>query len=300
MCAPETFFALCPPMREYVQAVAFSPDGRSVYTGGLQFGIHVWDVHTGELLYTLDDYSAITSIAFSPDGHTFASGSGRLTVRVWDIRTREVLHTLTAQGSSISVWALSFSPDGEILATGGDDTIRLWDVRTGALLWKFEGHIRGVWSVEFAADGNTLASSSTSGMVLLWDFRLGTMWGDIKRTRVVGRTPRFSEPAPTAAVLMPAETALLPNYPNPFNPETWIPYQLMHPAEVTLEIYDLNGQTVRTLAVGHQPAGAYQSRERAAYWDGRNEMGETVANGVYYYTLSADNFTATRKMLVRK
>ena len=281
---------------EYVQAVAFSPDGRSVYTGSLHSGIHVWDVHTGELLYTLDDYSSITSVAFSPDGHTFASGSGRFTVRVWDIRTREVLHTLTA-----SVRALSFSPDGEILATGGDDTIRLWDVRTGALLWKFEGHIRGVWSVEFAADGNTLASLSTSGMVLLWDLRLGTMWGDVKRTRVVvGRTTRFSEPAPTSAVVMPAETALLPNYPNPFNPETWIPYELKKPAEVVLTIYGMNGQRVRMLEMGHQPAGEYRSRESAAYWDGRNQQGEAVANGVYFCTLTAGDFTATRKMLVSK
>ena len=280
---------------EYVQAVAFSPDGRTVFTGGLHSGIHVWEVHTGELLYTLDDYSSIATVAFSPDGHTFASGSSRFTVTVWDIRTRDVLHTLTAGARS-----LSFSPDGEILATGGDDTIRLWDVRTGALLWKFEGHVRGVWSVEFAADGNTLASLSTSGMVLLWDLRLGTMWGDIKRTRVVGRTPRFSEPAPTAAVLMPAETVLLPNYPNPFNPETWIPYQLAEPASITFTIYDMNGQAVRTLEVGRQPAGVYRSRNRAAYWDGRNQQDETVANGVYFYTLSADDLTSTRKMLLGK
>ena len=284
-----------------LEAVAFSPDGRSVFTGSLYSGIRVWDVHTGELLYTLDDHSSITSIAFSPDGNTFASGSSRLTVRVWDTRTREVLHTLTGRGSSSRVRALSFSSDGEILATGGDDTIRLWDVRTGALLWKFEGHTHSVYSVEFAADGNTLASWDVHGKLLLWDFRLGTMWGDVKRTRVVvGRTTRFSEPAPTSVVLMPAQTALLPNYPNPFNPETWIPYQLKRPADVTLAIYDLNGQNVRTLAPGYQSAGVYRSRERAAYWDGRNQQGETVANGVYFYTLSADDLTSTRKMLLGK
>ncbi len=291
---------------DYLEGVAFSPDGRSVFTGGWHSGIHVWDVHTGKLLHTLDggaaEPSPVTAIAFSPDGTRFASGSSDLTVRVWDVRTREVLHTLTGYGISSGVRGLSFSPDGKILAIGGhgDDTIRLWDVRTGALLWKFEGHTDTIYSIEFASDGNSLASASYDGTILLWDLRLATTWGDIKRIRVVGRTRRFAEPASIAAVVIPAETALLPNYPNPFNPETWIPYQLMHPAEVTLEIYDLNGQTVRTLAVGHQPAGVYRSRERAAYWDGRNEMGETVANGVYYYTLSADNFTATRKMLVRK
>ena len=98
----------------------------------------------------------------------------------------------------------------------------------------------------------------------------------------------------------PKETALLPNYPNPFNPETWLPYQLAQPADVTLTIYTANGAVVRTLALGHQPAGMYQSRARAAYWDGRNILGEPVASGVYFYTLTAGEFTATRKLLIRK
>ena len=102
------------------------------------------------------------------------------------------------------------------------------------------------------------------------------------------------------ASLIPEETALLRNYPNPFNPETWIPYQLAESAEVTLTIYDINGQLIRRLAVGHQAAGMYQSRSRAAYWDGRNQLGEPVASGLYFYTLTADEFTATRRMLILK
>jgi len=102
------------------------------------------------------------------------------------------------------------------------------------------------------------------------------------------------------AVLIPEETALLHNYPNPFNPETWIPYQLSEPAAVTLSIYAVDGKLVRTLALGHQPAGMYQNRNRAAYWDGRNTVGEPVASGVYFYTLTAGDFEATRKMVIRK
>ena len=86
-------------------------------------------------------------------------------------------------------------------------------------------------------------------------------------------------------LIIPKETALLANYPNPFNPETWIPYQLATPAEVKLTIYDMNGGIVRRLEVGHQAAGIYQSRSRAAYWDGRNARGESVASGLYFYTL---------------
>ena len=100
--------------------------------------------------------------------------------------------------------------------------------------------------------------------------------------------------------LIPKETALLVNYPNPFNPETWIPYQLAEPANVTLTLYAVDGTVVRTLALGHKAVGIYQNKSRAAYWDGRNKVGEPVASGVYFYTLTAGDFTATRKMLIRK
>ena len=102
------------------------------------------------------------------------------------------------------------------------------------------------------------------------------------------------------ALLFPKETALLANYPNPFNPETWIPYQLAHASDVQIGIYAINGTLVRTLDLGHQGAGIYQQRTRAAYWDGRNQLGEPVASGVYFYRLTAGDFTATRKMLIRK
>lgn len=103
-----------------------------------------------------------------------------------------------------------------------------------------------------------------------------------------------------ATLALPSETHLFANYPNPFNPETWIPYQLSESAEVTLHIYFMDGTLVRTLALGHRSAGKYHNKSRAAYWDGRNEQGEGVASGVYFYTLTAGEFTATRKMLIRK
>ena len=100
--------------------------------------------------------------------------------------------------------------------------------------------------------------------------------------------------------VIPDTTHLLANYPNPFNPETWIPYQLAKPAEVKVSIYSTDGKLIRTLVLGDLPAGVYQSRSRAAYWDGKNEVGETVASGVYFYTLETADFTATRKLLIRK
>ena len=99
---------------------------------------------------------------------------------------------------------------------------------------------------------------------------------------------------------VPQETALFPNYPNPSNPETWIPYQLSKPAKVTLTIYNMRGVVVRQLKLGQQQAGVYRSRSRAAYWDGRNEIGESVASDVYFYVLQAGKYTAIRRMLIRK
>ena len=96
------------------------------------------------------------------------------------------------------------------------------------------------------------------------------------------------------------KTLLFANYPNPFNPETWIPYQLAVPTEVVLTIHTTTGRIVRTLPLGHQAAGVYKIPNRAAHWDGKNHLGEPVTSGIYFYTLTAGDFTATRKMLIRK
>ena len=98
----------------------------------------------------------------------------------------------------------------------------------------------------------------------------------------------------------PKLTQLLQNFPNPFNPETWIPYQLEKSADVTLHIYDTTGAIVRTLDLGFKQEGFYMNRATAAYWDGRNNMGEQVASGVYFYSLNTPEFSATRKMLILK
>ena len=128
-----------------------------------------------------------------------------------------------------------------------------------------------------------------SGLGVSVSIGLGTVLGDTA-----------SPAAPARHPAVPVATGLHPNYPNPFNPETWIPYHLAKPTDVTLHIYATDGALIRTLALGYQPSGTYQSRHRAAYWDGRNEQGESVASGVYFYTLKAGDFTATRKMLIRK
>ena len=102
------------------------------------------------------------------------------------------------------------------------------------------------------------------------------------------------------AATHPTSTLLLANYPNPFNPETWIPYQLANPSDVQIIIYDTYGTVVRLLDFGYQPEGYYTTRSRAAHWDGRNAFGERVASGIYFYQFQADNISSLRKLLIVK
>ncbi len=156
-----------------------------------------------------------------------------------------------------------------------------------------------------AAVDNAAAAAPAARAQVRSHFTKAQLQEWLTEARASGRTSRTYQRGIAVveqllALFTPVETVLLANYPNPFNPETWIPYQLSKSAEVTLTIYAIDGQVVRTLALGHQTAGMYQSRSRAAYWDGRNAVGEPVASGLYFYTLTAGDFSATRKMLIRK
>ena len=103
-----------------------------------------------------------------------------------------------------------------------------------------------------------------------------------------------------ASSVIQYRTELLPNYPSPFNPETWIPYRLGEDGDVTLTVYDANGRAVRTFAIGYQDAGEYVSRDKAVHWDGRNNIGEPVAAGVYFFHLATANYSGARETSIIK
>ena len=281
-------------------SIVFSPNGDVLVSGSYDATIRLWDITTGEQLETLDGHTySITSVAVSPDGRTIASGSYDGTVLLWafpDVMVAtEIVGDVNGDGmvniQDIVLIASSFGESGGSDADlNGDGEVNIQDlVMVANAFGNAAGapHVHSLSAVQVEqwlslAKRGELQSIQTSAADLL------------SYQRGIQVLEQILES------LTPKTTALLANYPNPFNPETWIPYQLAAPAEVSLTIYAANGAVVRTLTLGHQPAGTYQSRSRAAYWDGRNELGESVASGVYFYTLTAGDFTATRKMLIRK
>ena len=171
----------------YINDIAFSPDGQTLASGSGDQTVRLWDVRTGQTRHIFQGHTDwITSVAFSPDGQTLASGSADHTVRLWDVSagvkagmadvgkadTGQVRHIL--RGHRHWIWSIAFSPDGQTLASGSiDHTVRLWDVRTGYIRHILQGYTRAALSLAFSPDGETLASGSDDQMIQLWDVRTG-------------------------------------------------------------------------------------------------------------------------------
>ena len=168
----------------WVNSVAFAPDGKTLASGSYDNAIKLWGARSGALLRTLEGHKrGIVSVAFAPDGNTLASGGWDYTIKTWDARSSELQLSIDARGPDHErkghtdwVSSVAFAPDGKTLASGsGDDTIKLWDARSGEILRTLEGHTSGVRSVAFAPDGITLASGSRDSTIELWDVRSGAL-----------------------------------------------------------------------------------------------------------------------------
>ena len=270
-------------------SVSYSPDGRTLAVGTMDGAVQLWDLENREITAALEETdpwdlpSAVSAVSFSPGGNTLASGAFDGTAKIWDVEAESVIRTFR---HSSEVSSVAFSADGRFLASGAwGGTVTLWDVLYGEKVDAF-GHSSGVNSVAFSPDGDTLVSGTNAGTIEMWNLEVPASVKPLsKRLAVLGSIKR---------------TALLQNYPNPFNPETWIPYHLSNDADVTLTIYDTKSTLVRRLDLGHQPAGYYTDRSRAAHWDGRNQSGETVASGVYFYQLRSGDYESLRRMVIVK
>ena len=284
-----------------VLSLAFHPNGETLASASADDTIRLWHPNTGAHKATLPGYTSSSggkSIAFSPNGQILASrgASGNdkhiffyrlLTVDVTGngkVNVNDLVEVARNYGKTVGGGAnrkADVNGDGKVDVDDILAVIKAVDAAAAPALAHEDIETRELQAADvrqWIRDAKA-ANADPAGIAAL--------------ERLLTSLNRRNLP-------VPKETVLLANYPNPFNPETWIPYQLSEAAAVTVTIHSSDGKLVRTLELGQVPAGIYKNRSRAAYWNGRNAQGEPVASGVYFYTLTAGDFKATRKMVIQK
>ena len=284
-----------------VNSVTFSPDGYTLASGSSDHTVRLWDAVTGVLLRTLEGHTDdVNGVAFSPDGGTLASGSADGTVLLWELfpvvengqveepvqTTPDVNEDGVVDVQDLVLVAGRLGIIAENLAdVNGDGTVNTLDL---------------VLVAGMADDSTDALPMFSNGEMMLHTTQVREWLEEARRLdlaeRLIPKGIEYLENLLEA--LTPERTRLLPNFPNPFNPETWIPYQLARNSHVRISIYSSKGILVRDLDLGLQPQGFYTDKHYAAYWDGRNDGGELLASGVYVYVFRAGSFRASRRMAI--
>ena len=256
-----------------------------------QYWIVLWkreaDTFVFQYAWKVPELSSNSKFAFASDADglpVLAVPRARET-QIWKLLPEhsELLTTLDV-GSPVY-----FSPDSRYLFASRDRSLQI-------LEWQTETSLDNPSISNYFAlsqDGSVLLSYADTGQIHIWDAKT------LLTSQPVAVEPNGKQIVVLGAVKV-KRNQLLQNFPNPFNPETWIPFRLAEESHVTIHIYAPTGQLVRRLSQGILPAGDYASQSKAVYWDGRNQIGESVSSGVYLYTINTDGFSATRKMLIRK
>ncbi|MCG9129426.1 PD40 domain-containing protein [Candidatus Poribacteria bacterium] len=283
-----------------VTSVALSPNGEILASVGYTDNrIRLWDVQSGESLPPLS--GQYYKISFSADGSHLVSVNSGGTAMVWD------WESITGKDEKITIIPEDVNKDGVVdiqdlifvvSQFGKAGTENIADVNNDGVVDVTDfvlvaGEIENLNSAPpVAAFSNNILTVETVKMCV--NHAQSSNHTSDKYRRGVAFLEQL------LIGLTPKKIALLPNFPNPFNPETWIPFQLAKSSDVTIQINASNGQLVRHIDLGYRPAGNYHSRHKAVYWNGMNDEGEPVASGLYFYTMSAGEFTATRRMLIIK
>ena len=262
---------------------AFSYNDQYLAAVDADGGVPLWKRQDGTFVFQhlwkvpepFSSYEA--SLYIRKDGSVALAAPSREHLQIWTLMpgSSQLEATLDAEPT------VHFRPDGRYLFVNQNNSLQVWDGQTYAPIE--HPPIPEYFAI---SQNGTVLLSHNAGRIEVWDGRALlpiesrekqiVEWGQVKQNR------------------------LLQNYPNPFTPETWIPFELANESAVTIRIYAPTGKVVRVLPLGTLPAGDYSSQSQAVYWDGRNEMGESVGSGIYLYTINAANFSATRKMLIRK
>lgn len=310
--------------------VEFSPDGEIVASGGggVNRTVALHEVASEVQVAIYDNGPGyLTDLAFSPDGNLLAVANSHNEVRLWDLQTHAVIRTLA--GHTDDVRCVAFSPDGTVLAAGAggwdqpsDATIKLWRVADGELLMTLPGHGDWTHTLAFDRQGQLLASSGRdsqapySASLRFWRLSDGELireydglakdivfspdgqtycYGKVDGTLVLAGEGLSS--APDSEPLVPGRLSprLLQNYPNPFNPTTAIAFELPASDQVRLRVFSASGRRVATLLDGSLSAGRHE-----VMWSGRDQVGQAVASGLYFYRLETADFSETRAMSLIK
>ena len=264
------------------RTIAFNSDDSYLAAADWDGGIHLWQRNRhGRYIYRYSWRSKLNSfqITFRPHKPDKSLIPTLLVSRadetqVWRLDPKRPRNITPKKFEEMG--GGRFSRDGQYIFMNKEYQFQVWDWRRQKLIP--QPQIPRYLSAN--GDGSVLLTESDQeGKVLVWNLR----------NQIYPKPVRLGEVK---------QTALLANFPNPLNPETWIPYQLAEAARVQIKIYDGLGRLVRAIDLGDKPAGSYFSQEKAAYWDGRNDMGEAVSSGVYFYTLAAGEYRTTRRMSV--
>ena len=263
---------------------------------------------------TTQHFTVYTTIdegnGFSIDGgkgyivNTPAGGMVTFTGTAWDNQLEAADNAPAAPALSThkNTWAFVVTSDIRNMAAGTRYTLVAENLRTGTIATEtITSDVKrssAVWadlnhkSVVKAGDKLEIALYDERGSIVSGPFQRTVSTDDIRNA--------FLSLQLTVGDVQPKDTLLAQNYPNPFNPETWIPYQLSTSAEVSIHIHNVAGHLIRTLDLGLKPIGSYMTPSTAAYWDGKNSVGERVASGIYFYTLQTADFAATRRVVILK
>ena len=201
-----------------------------------------------------------------------------------------------------SAWAFIVTSDIQGMDTGTAYTLVAENLRTGTIATENVTNAARRSSAVWAdLNRKSVVEAGDRLKVALYDDRGSIVSGPFQRTvTTMDIRNAFLSLQLNVGDVQPQDTLLAQNFPNPFNPETWIPYQLSKATEVKIDIYDISGHLVRSLDLGWKPLGSYMTPSGAAYWDGKNAVGERVASGIYFYTLQTSDFAATRRMVILK
>ena len=238
--------------------------------------------------------------------NTPAGGTATFSGTAWSNEPAEMPTESAAAAPKISTtksaWAFIVASDLQGMKDGTPYTVVAKNLRTGVTTTEKvsseDGYVSAVW-----ADLNhkSVVESGDKVEIALLDERGTIVSGPFQRTvQTTDIHNAFMSVQMRVGDVRPKETMLRQNFPNPFNPETWIPYQLNRDSNVTIQIFDVSGHSVRTLNLGHKSTGAYMTSSSAAYWDGKNAAGEHVSSGIYFYALQTQYFSATRRMVILK